>query len=62
MSFEWWMFHTVGDGQCDACAVEPTLCDCEGLVHTHFEDSLESIEGRCDLCQRVDVPEPVAVE
>ena len=51
-----WEFHTVGDADCDACVVEPTSCDCGGLIHTHFATDLEAIEGRCDQCKRVDEP------
>lgn len=47
----WFDFHTKGDPNCTACAVAPTLCsDCGQLVHTHFEEELEAIEGKCEGC------------
>jgi hypothetical protein len=63
--FDWWLFHTVGDGECDACAVSPTRCDdedCPGLVHTHFDGELDAVEASCDACKQVDVPVPAEVE
>lgn len=63
MSRDWWVFHTEGDQHCDACAILPVPCEvCDrGLIHTQFAEDLTAIEGKCDNCQRIDVPALVAV-
>lgn len=61
---EWWEYHSIGKADCDACVVEPVPCGVcgQGLMHTQFDESLVAVEGRCDNCQRVGVPEPEEVE
>jgi hypothetical protein len=58
----WRMFHTEGDGACDACVYPPTSCECAGLIHTHFSEELDAVEAHCDKCSVVERPEPVEVE
>ena len=58
---EWQMFHTLGDGHCEACTIPAAQCECGGLVHTHFNAELDAIEAHCDQCDVVERPEPAEV-
>ncbi|KKN84483.1 hypothetical protein LCGC14_0289450 [marine sediment metagenome] len=54
-----WTYHTKGDLRCDACVTPPTWCEaCEGLVHTHLNVELDSVQAKCDQCGGRAVPPP----
>ena len=60
-----WEFHELGSGECDACAVLPTLCYCGGLVHTHYEPDLLFLESWCDEGHNVnflELPTPIGAQ
>ncbi|KKN83837.1 hypothetical protein LCGC14_0294900 [marine sediment metagenome] len=62
---DFWDMHQTLDAtcdcppvQCDACVIDPVICDeCgRGFIHTHFDEDLEALEGRCDYCSCLGVP------